>query len=103
MSKIGAQGKTSLRLVVFTLVLIGVDAIRWNVVIGGQLMSKSLRGFTSYSPPLFGIDGVIVAVVLMIRPFIILAIVSYLIPPWQEELDRETERRRPLQQTRPRE
>jgi hypothetical protein len=26
--------------------------MRWNVVIGGQEISKSLRGFVSYTPPM---------------------------------------------------
>jgi len=80
------QVKTSLGFLSAGLVLIGVFAMRWNVVIGGQLMSKSLRGFTSYSPPLLGVDGIIVAAVLMILPFIILAVITYLMPPWQEEV-----------------
>ncbi len=96
LSRMGAQGKMSLRLVASALVLIGVFAMRWNVVIGGQLMSKSLRGFISYSPPLFGLDGVLVATVLMALPFVILAGISYLIPPWQEEFREETVKRRSL-------
>ena len=89
LSRMGAQGKMSLRLVASALVLIGVFAMRWNVVIGGQLMSKSLRGFISYTPALFGIDGVLVAAVLMALPFVILAGISYLLPPWQEEVPKE--------------
>ncbi|MFQ5997000.1 MAG: NrfD/PsrC family molybdoenzyme membrane anchor subunit [Dehalococcoidales bacterium] len=86
LSNLGAQGKTSLRFLASTLVLIGVFAMRWNVVIGGQLMSKSLRGFTSFVPPLFGISGILTATVLMVLPFIILAIIIYLVPPWPEEV-----------------
>ncbi len=86
LSNLGAQGKTFLRFLASTLVLIGVFAMRWNVVIGGQLMSKSLRGFISFVPPLFGISGILTATVLMVLPFIILAIIIYLIPPWQEEV-----------------
>ncbi len=84
--KLGAQGKTSLRFMASILVLIGVFAMRWNVVIGGQLMSKSLRGFNSFSPPLLGTNGILTATALMVLPFIILAIIIYLIPPWQEEV-----------------
>ncbi len=36
------------------LILLGVLAMRWNVVIGGQLFSKSLRGFTTYKMELAG-------------------------------------------------
>ncbi len=100
-TKLGAQEKTFLRVMASALVLIGVFAMRWNVVIGGQLMSKSLRGFTSYTPSLFGIDGILAAVVLMILPFIILAVISYFLPPWQEEPQKETVRRRSLRPTEP--
>jgi predicted membrane protein len=30
------------------LTLIGIFAMRWNVVIGGQLFSKSFLGYTTY-------------------------------------------------------
>ncbi len=93
LSKLGEYVKTSIRVLSASLVLIGVFAMRWNVVIGGQLISKSLRGFTSYSPPLLGIDGIIVATVFMILPFIIFAVIVYFIPPWQEEI-KLPERRR---------
>ncbi|MDP2744082.1 MAG: hypothetical protein Q8P00_03325 [Dehalococcoidia bacterium] len=67
------------------LILIGVFAMRWNVVIGGQLMSKSLRGFTSYDPPLWGINGIVVAAGFVALPFVILAIITHFLPPWHEE------------------
>jgi len=80
------ETKTYLRASAAALILIGVLAMRWNVVIGGQLMSKSLRGFTSYTPPLWGEAGIITATVLMLLPFAILAVFTYLIPPWQQEV-----------------
>ncbi len=89
---LGKQIKTPLLFLSAVLILIGVFAMRWNVVIGGQLISKSLRGFTSFNPPLLGVDGILVATVLMILPLVILAIIIYLIPPWQEEI-RPPERR----------
>lgn len=85
LSKLGEGIKTHIRVISAGLVLIGVFAMRWNVVIGGQLISKSLRGFISFSPPLFGLEGIISAVVLTLLPFGILAVIVYLLPPWQEE------------------
>lgn len=85
LSKLGTSEKTAFRFLAAALVLVGVFAMRWNVVIGGQLMSKSLRGFTSFTPPLLGLNGILVAAALMALPFIILAVILYLIPPWQEE------------------
>ncbi len=39
------------------LILMGVLAMRWNVVIGGQLFSKSLRGFMSYKMEFAGSEA----------------------------------------------
>ena len=43
----------------------GVLAMRWNVVIGGQLFSKSLRGFMSYKMEFAGHEGWFMGVILM--------------------------------------
>ncbi len=64
-------------------VLIGVFAMRWNVVVGGQLISKSLRGFTDYVPTLLGTGGLLMATGLMLLPYIILAAMVFVIPPWE--------------------
>ncbi|MDH3381462.1 MAG: polysulfide reductase NrfD, partial [Flavobacteriaceae bacterium] len=39
------------------LVLIGIFFMRWNVVIGGQLFSKSLSGFTTFNAVFSGLEG----------------------------------------------
>lgn len=62
--------------------IISIFAMRWNVVIGGQLFSKSFLGFTSYKLQLIGIEGVLMACVLLILPFIILTGLLWLLPPW---------------------
>jgi len=50
-----------------------VFAKRWNIVIGGQLLSKSLRGLRSpYEPEIFGREGVLMAIALFVAPFVIL-------------------------------
>lgn len=72
------------------LVLVGVLAMRWNVIIGGQLLSKSLRGFTSYTPTLLGIEGILVAAVLLALPLGILLVVLRIFPPWGAEVAPQT-------------
>ena len=67
------------------LVQVGIFATRWNVVIGGQLFSKSLRGLTTYKLEMFGIEGLMTAIVLLITPFIILFVMTKLLPPWSEK------------------
>jgi predicted membrane protein len=65
------------------LVLIGVYSMRWNVVIGGQLFSKSFAGFTSFKVGLIGLDGTLMAIFWLILPIGILAFLLWLLPPWK--------------------
>jgi Ni/Fe-hydrogenase subunit HybB-like protein len=63
------------------LLLIQVFAMRWNIVIGGQLLSKSLRGLRSpYSPEVFGREGVLMAIALMLLPFVLLWLFNRVLP-----------------------
>ena len=64
------------------LTLIGIFAMRWNVVIGGQLFSKSFLGYTTYKLEFATREGLGVAVVLLILPFVLLAALMRLLPPW---------------------
>jgi len=75
--------KKSMYFIVGILVLIGVYSMRWNVVIGGQLFSKSFSGFTSFKVGLIGLDGTIMAVFWLLLPFAILSFLLWLLPPWK--------------------
>lgn len=66
------------------LTLIGIFAMRWNVVIGGQLFSKSFLGYTTYKMGLITREGLLVAVALTILPFAILWVLVKILPPWPE-------------------
>jgi Ni/Fe-hydrogenase subunit HybB-like protein len=68
------------------LTFIGIFAMRWNVVIGGQLFSKSFLGYTTYKVDLISREGELIAAGLLILPFIILAVLIKLLPPWGEEV-----------------
>ena len=65
------------------LTLIGIFAMRWNVVIGGQLFSKSFLGYTTYKMGFATREGLLPAILLMLLPFGILAILLKLLPPWE--------------------
>jgi Ni/Fe-hydrogenase subunit HybB-like protein len=56
------------------MILIGVLAMRWNVVIGGQLFSKSLRGVMGYKLEFAGVEGWFMGVILLSLPFVILTV-----------------------------
>jgi predicted membrane protein len=81
------KGKIKLRKTLYfitgIMVLIGVYSMRWNVVIGGQLFSKSFSGFTSFKVGLIGIDGTLMAIFWLLLPFGILTFLLWLLPPWK--------------------
>jgi Ni/Fe-hydrogenase subunit HybB-like protein len=68
-----------------SLALIGIFAMRWNVVIGGQLFSKSFLGYTSYKMELVTREGSLVAVALALLPLLFLWVLVKLLPPWPEK------------------
>ena len=57
-----------------SMILVGVLAMRWNVVIGGQLFSKSLRGVMGYKLEFAGVEGWFMGIILLSLPFIILTV-----------------------------
>ena len=65
------------------LVLIGIFAMRWNVVIGGQLFSKSFLGYTTYKMHFAAREGLLPAILLMLLPFVILAGLLKILPPYE--------------------
>jgi Ni/Fe-hydrogenase subunit HybB-like protein len=67
-----------------SLTLIGIFAMRWNVVIGGQLFSKSFLGYTTYKMGFVAREGLLTAIVLSILPLFILWALVKILPPWEE-------------------
>jgi len=67
------------------LALVGIFAMRWNVVIGGQLFSKSFLGYTTYKMDLVTREGSLVAVALSLLPLLFLWALVKLLPPWPTE------------------
>jgi Ni/Fe-hydrogenase subunit HybB-like protein len=65
--------------------LIGIFAMRWNVVIGGQLFSKSFLGYTTYKMGFATREGLGPAIGLMILPLVILYVLIKLLPPWYKK------------------
>jgi len=66
------------------LIQFGVFATRWNVVIGGQMFSKSFRGLTTYKMEFGGLEGLLYSIALLALPIVILAILMKILPPWKE-------------------
>ena len=68
-----------------TLTIIGIFAMRWTVVIGGQLFSKSFLGYTTYKVDLISREGELIAAGLLLLPFFILAVMVKILPPWPRD------------------
>lgn len=71
------------KLLYFTAVILiqlGIFSTRWNVVIGGQLFSKSFRGLMGYKMEVMGIEGLLAALLLLALPFAILALLIRVLP-----------------------
>jgi Ni/Fe-hydrogenase subunit HybB-like protein len=65
-----------------SLALVGIFAMRWNVVIGGQLFSKSFLGYTTYKMVLATREGLLVSIALTLLPLLLLAALIKILPPW---------------------
>ena len=80
--------KAAIRKIIYiilpVLVLMGIFFMRWNVVIGGQLFSKSFYGYTTFKTGLIGMEGYLMAATWLIIPFLILSFLLWLLPPWKK-------------------
>jgi len=83
--KLKEKVRKSIYLSAGVMVLIGIFFMRWNVVIGGQLFSKSFYGFTSFKLGLVGSEGLFMTIMWMILPFCLLAFFLWLMPPWKKQ------------------
>jgi len=79
-----AQIRRVIYMILPLLVLMGIFFMRWNVVIGGQLFSKSFYGYTTFKTGLIGTEGYLMAATWLIIPFIILSFLFWLLPPWKK-------------------
>lgn len=67
------------------LTLVGIFAMRWNVVIGGQLFSKSFLGYTTYKMGFVAREGLLSAIGLLVLPCVILWVLVKVLPPWKDQ------------------
>ncbi len=67
------------------LVLFNVIMMRFNVVIGGQEISKTGKGLLIFPWVIFGREGVLAAASVLIAPFLLLLVMIRLLPPWEDE------------------
>ncbi len=66
------------------LVLVSVLMMRWNVVIGGQEISKTGQGLVNYHMHIWGREGLLASIAVVAAPFAVLAVLVRLLPPWAD-------------------
>ncbi len=67
------------------MILLQVLLMRWNVVVGGQLMSNSTRGEVYFKPEWFDKEGIIPAIIIMAAPIVILFVLGKIFPLWMND------------------
>ena len=70
---------------VAVMLMLQVMFMRWNVVIGGQLMSKSHRGYTVFHPEWIDREGILAVLIVMSLPIILLFILSKIFRFWLDD------------------
>ncbi|MCK5330463.1 MAG: polysulfide reductase NrfD [Candidatus Marinimicrobia bacterium] len=83
--KFNAELRKLLYFISAILIQVGIFATRWNVVLGGQMFSKSFRGLTTYKMELIGLEGLLTSIGLLILPFLLLAVLMKILPPWGKQ------------------
>ena len=78
------QIRNTLCFVASLMLLVQVFAMRWNVVIGGQIFSKSLRGFReAHLPGLFEKEGIALAILIFVFPLVFIALFNRVLPVFE--------------------
>jgi len=83
----GVRGKTFITVAFISslLVLMSVFLMRWNVVISGQEIAKTMKGLLEYHVPFFGREGLLTALTALIGPLVLLFILTRVLPPWLDK------------------
>jgi Ni/Fe-hydrogenase subunit HybB-like protein len=80
--RLADRARVRIYMVAGILTLVGIFAMRWNVVIGGQLFSKSFLGYTTYKMGFATREGLLPAILVLLLPLVILTVLVKLLPPW---------------------
>ena len=65
--------------------MIAVLAMRWNVVIGGQELSKTMKGLLVYYPEILSHEGLVAVAIVFTCPFVVLWLITRFLSPWEPE------------------
>jgi len=78
--QLSEDGRKLLYFTAVILIQVGIFSTRWNIVIGGQLFSKSFRGLMEYKMAIMGLEGFLTALALLVLPFVVLTALIKMLP-----------------------
>lgn len=81
-NRISASARNAMGFVSGILLLVQVLAMRWNVIMGGQMFSKSFRGFLNFNIDIYGREGLLAVLFIFTLPFIAMLVFSRVLPLW---------------------
>nr|VFK40197.1 MAG: Ni/Fe-hydrogenase 2 integral membrane subunit HybB [Candidatus Kentron sp. SD]VFK45744.1 MAG: Ni/Fe-hydrogenase 2 integral membrane subunit HybB [Candidatus Kentron sp. SD] len=79
-SRVGGKTLLYLANISCLLVVLQVLLMRFNVVVGGQMISASERGLVEFHFDFFGAEGILTGTVLLAMPFVLYFIISRFVP-----------------------
>lgn len=83
--RLTAAARRRITVICSVLVLVSVLAMRFNVVIGGQLISKSMAGYAHFYPTLISDEGILPSALILGLPVLFLLFLVRILPPWLDE------------------
>jgi len=69
------------------LVLVHVFTFLWNLVIGGQLASRTARGGISFHPEFLGKEGILMSGMVLVCPLVFLCVLARILPPFRKKAE----------------
>jgi Ni/Fe-hydrogenase subunit HybB-like protein len=80
-------GKVMMYLAIFASILLVLQVLfmRFNVVVGGQMISKSGRGYVDFHWELFSKEGMLAAMLILAAPFAVYYLISRVLPVFEEK------------------
>jgi len=81
------SGRPLVHLVAFIAFLIAIQVLlmRYNIVIGGQMISRSDRGFLDFHFEFLGREGALMATLIFIAPFVTYYLLTRVLPVFDEQ------------------
>jgi predicted membrane protein len=84
-SRISGRPLVHLVGVIAFLIALQVLFMRYNIVIGGQMISRSDRGFLSFEFEFFGREGELMSTLVFVAPFVTYFLISRFLPIFDEQ------------------